>query len=264
MFSKKTQKGNALWFILIAIFLLGMLTMLITRTSGTSEDTGNVEGASIKASEIIAYFNTLQAGVSKLMANGCSESNLSFGNTFYKWEDGSTPWNDATYPKAPINKSCHLFDVNGAGISPKAFPAEKYGAATGNAINYREEGTLALDAITAIIPGLGTNAPELLAHLGFIDMATCNEINKRNGIGLYKGQNAGYVLDAVQGYAPPPIVGTTGYYQNNIVNDVDGSSMPLIPFNNDLNGKKIFCAANTDRSDNASGWSFAFVVLLVR
>jgi hypothetical protein len=254
--------GNVLVFILIGIFLLGGLTAVFVRSSSNSEYTGKDEKLSVKASEIISYLSSIQAGVDKLMLRGCSESNLSFGNNFYRGGDELLHWTDAQYPKAPSDKSCHIFDVKGAGVTPKAFPPQEFGNHLPSGDDRIE--SLELVPVSAIIPGIGTNAPELLVYIPFLDMNICNEINRKAGIGLYSGDDPTYVLDPVAGYAPPPILGTTGEYNNNVIADEDAYGDPLVAFNNDLKGKKIFCAANTISAGYADGWSYAFAVLIVR
>ena len=49
------QKGNALWFILVAISLLGLLTIMLSRSSSTSNETGSYEQNIIGANGILSY-----------------------------------------------------------------------------------------------------------------------------------------------------------------------------------------------------------------
>jgi len=104
----KTQSGNALWFILIAIGLLGLLTVSLTRGGSSSNDTGDYEQNQIIASEILTYAKSIENAVQSLLSRGCSENEISFENgvvTGY------------ANPNAPTDKSCHVFNSAGAGMT---------------------------------------------------------------------------------------------------------------------------------------------------
>lgn len=260
--SDKTR-GNALFMILIAIFLLGAVTALIARTSSTSEETGITENRSIKAGEIVEYLTQVQGGVQKMLLNGCSENTLSFVNSTYYYSGGSLVSTAGNYPNAPADESCNLFSAKGGGVSPKLFNPKKFGKPGYNAA-YDTYGTLALEFITAIIPGLGSNKSELLVMLGDLDMDICNEVNKRIGIGLYDGTEPAYDLNPTTGYAPPGVEGSDSHYDNNQFTEKDSSNTALDPFNDDLYGRKMFCAVNADRASSAKDWSRAYAVLIVR
>lgn len=102
---KSHRNGNALFLILIAIFLLGGLTVLLARTSGTTEETGSTEQASIAASSILNYAASVKAGVTRLIQNGCGEAQIHLGYT---------------NTNSPTDGSCHVFDARGAGIAASA------------------------------------------------------------------------------------------------------------------------------------------------
>lgn len=115
MSNDKNIAGNVLVFILIAIFLMGALTMVFVKSDGTSDDTGDHERASINASKILNEATQMENAVARLIMNGCSQSELSF------WMDtngddletaADTHYNAA----APTDKSCHVFDQRGGGI----------------------------------------------------------------------------------------------------------------------------------------------------
>ena len=112
---KLSQSGNALWFILIAIALLGGLTVMLSRSSGTSEDTGEYEKNQISATEILRTGEALKLAVENLKSRGCSENELSF------WHDsdgnGTENGSDDYYNgDAPTDHSCHIFQPEGAGL----------------------------------------------------------------------------------------------------------------------------------------------------
>lgn len=113
----KNQSGNALWFILIAVVLMGLLTMVLSRGSSSVDQSGNVEQERIKASQIMRYAKSIEAAVQQMMMNSCSENDISFKNT-----------TDMAYTNAnsPDGSPCQVFQASGAGlewrgVSDKAF-----------------------------------------------------------------------------------------------------------------------------------------------
>lgn len=107
------ENGNALWFILIAIILLGLLTAMLTRSGGNTNDTGDYERLSIKANEIITYGRSLGNGIQMLLSRGCSENEISFEDPLLA-SQGS--FSDHSNPNAPADFSCHIFRPEGAGL----------------------------------------------------------------------------------------------------------------------------------------------------
>lgn len=111
--SAENECGNALWFILVAIGLLGLLTVMMSRSSSTSNETGDYEQNVIVANEILSYAKNLENGVQSLLARGCSENEISFENAVVAGYSN---------PNSPTDKSCHVFDVNGAGMTWDKLP----------------------------------------------------------------------------------------------------------------------------------------------
>ena len=114
MAERHHEKGNALWLIIIAIFLLGGLTVMLTRSSGTSDETGDFEKTQIKVTELMRYANSLATAVQSLKFNGkCSENEISFDNsTVVGYTNGSAPTDD----------SCSVFKVKGGGQTWRSPP----------------------------------------------------------------------------------------------------------------------------------------------
>ncbi len=110
------QSGNILWIILVSIALIGAVTATFTRSSSTSDDTGEYERNTIAASEIMRYAKSLEVAVQNLLMRGCSENELSF------WHDsngdGAENGSDDYYnDEAPEDRSCHIFTPEGAGLT---------------------------------------------------------------------------------------------------------------------------------------------------
>lgn len=111
---RPTENGNALWFILIAIILLGLLTAMMTRSGGNTNDTGDYERLSIKANEIINFGRSLGNGIQMLLSRGCSENEISFEDPLLATQGD---YSDHSNPNSPPDFSCHIFRPEGAGLT---------------------------------------------------------------------------------------------------------------------------------------------------
>ena len=103
---KSTERGNVLWFILLAVGLLGLLTYTLSRNSSSVSQTGDVEQQRIKISQILRYTKGIEASMQRLMMNGCGENEINFDNDTVA---------DYDNPKAPGDGSCDMFSASGAG-----------------------------------------------------------------------------------------------------------------------------------------------------
>ena len=178
------QKGNAFWFILLAIFLLGGLTAMLARSGNNTDDTGSTESDNIAASELLSYAATLQNGVNMLVQRGCSENQLSFWNDSNA--DGTEDSSDFYYnTNSPTDRSCHIFRPEGAGIPQKDL--SKYLVSTTN--TSKGWNNVANTSFGAHVTGqmsvtdIGSNGnTELLFTHHNIKSSYCKELNKILGI----------------------------------------------------------------------------------
>lgn len=169
----KKQSGNALFMILIAIFLLGAVTALISRTSGTTEETGDTEKGTIAASKLMRTASALEAGYQQLLLNGCSENQISFWQDIN--DDGAETAADGTFnPNSPTDHTCHMFHPNGVGLKSI---------------------TKTLDVfVPAVMVDIGTPARDIYFGVQFesdtadrgLSKETCDAVNKiaRNGFDI--------------------------------------------------------------------------------
>lgn len=147
------QSGNALIFILIAIALLGLLTVTLSRSGDSTNDTGDFEQNQIAASEILAYAKSIENAVQTLLVRGCGENEISFENNTAAGYVNTTP--------SPADRSCYLFDAAGAGMVYQ-FPNPLFSGALQ-------------------ITDVETNRAELLFILEDQDDSLCSEINRLSG-----------------------------------------------------------------------------------
>jgi hypothetical protein len=100
--------GGALVYIFIGVILFGALAFSFAKgmRSG-STDTMDEKTAKLVATDLIGYANTVAYAVSRLQANGCSETEITFENPYVA---------GYTNASAPIDKHCHVFDPAGGNV----------------------------------------------------------------------------------------------------------------------------------------------------
>lgn len=175
--TRKKQSGNALFMILIAIFLLGGVTAMVARTSGTSDETGDVEKSRIAATEILRAAGGVKAAVDNLLLRGCSESELDFHSDIML-DDMWTSYQNA---KRRPDNSCGIYQEAGTGlkyyIMPEAYYYDEGGAA------YRWYATSYAHA-SYNVAGTPTDTSDLIWNVHNIRRDICIQINKILGIPL--------------------------------------------------------------------------------
>ncbi len=103
----KSEKGNALWFILLAVALFGVLAAIISRSNSSIDQTGSVEKTRVKASSLLRFGKSTQQSVQQMMINqGISENDLDFVEI------------DTDHDNINCNSdNCEVFSQDGGGIS---------------------------------------------------------------------------------------------------------------------------------------------------
>ncbi|HOO82886.1 MAG TPA: hypothetical protein PK513_10340, partial [Alphaproteobacteria bacterium] len=92
-----TERGNVLWFILIAVALLAALTMVLSRSGSTVDQSGDIEQQRVKASQILRTAKSIEAGIQQMRLRGVSENDMSFWHDSNgdNTEDGSDTYYNA-------------------------------------------------------------------------------------------------------------------------------------------------------------------------
>lgn len=104
--TQNNEKGNALWFILIAVAMLGFLTAFLSRGTSSTNQTGDIENARIKASALLQYTKTVENAVQKMIINGASENDLDFVAI------------SAAHDNPDCSQThCEVFNIDGGGIT---------------------------------------------------------------------------------------------------------------------------------------------------
>lgn len=178
----KTDSGNVIWIVLLAIALLGGLTIVMSGTGSNSTNTGNYERSKISANSYMRDAYNIQQSIETLrFANGCSENDISF-----------TVTSGDAYEHASEKPSCQVFSAEGAGLT---LPGDEWRFLTGS-IDDGSGGELE------------TSEPELLALVELSGEAICSLINRE----LKISSPIPEALFATAG-------GHTDYYTGDFIND---------------------------------------------
>ena len=162
------ESGNILIYILGAIFLLGLLVVLV---KGSSSPGSNIdeEGLMIKVAEVQQYGNELESAVAIIMSNGFSESDIRFAHP-----DAASSYGDIT--DTPTRQ---VFSKQGGGATFRAPPTGVQTTVTPWTFN--AENWVPLVGTGSGGCG-GSSCVDLIAFLPYVSQSFCNIVNDKNDI----------------------------------------------------------------------------------
>jgi hypothetical protein len=241
----KNQQGNVLVIILIAVILLAALSFAVTKggQGGGGKNILSEGDIKIAVSQILKYAKSTEHAIKQLqLINNCSENEISFEN--------SVVADYTTNPNSPVNKSCHVFDVAGGGLT--FLPVQNYGY---DASSYWQfTGKAAVEEIGTEAPSW--NSPfgsELVALMRVKTKELCMALNEELGVINYYDH---WLLGTRPPYDPasPSGIPFIGAYIANV--GIDGQYSELI-------GKKSACYQHNS-NENAPGYHYFYHTLIAR
>lgn len=155
---KKNQSGNVIFFILLAIFLLGLVTAAL-RSTGIESSGIEREDLSIKISQVRQNAGEIEHAVNLALQNGISESDISFAAA-------DAPSAYGTYN---ANPKAEIFNPAGGAARFRSAPS---GINDGSGWEFYGN---------TAIPQMGTDKAELVAVLPNVTEAFCTAINAQAG-----------------------------------------------------------------------------------
>lgn len=103
----RTQKGNVLFMILLAVALFAALSYAVTNSTRSAGGDISKEQLELHVGNILQYSNSVENAIMRMrLRNNCDDSQISFENTTVSGYSNSN---------APADKRCHVFDDNGGG-----------------------------------------------------------------------------------------------------------------------------------------------------
>ncbi len=200
----KSNSGNVLFLILIAVGLFAALSYAISSSNRTGSGDASSETSLIASSEIIQYASGLENAITYLRTTErCATDELSFERSPF---DGS----DAAYvnPSAPVTFICHIFHANGGRVANVKPPKNSNDGRDWAYIEARVNG------IGADQSACGIECNEILVVLGGLKKSTCEKLNLR-----LTGSKAITIQDDGNNYESKKYIGSF-----NIGADIDGGA----------------------------------------
>ncbi len=158
--TRKSENGNILFIVLLAIVLIGLLTAAIQ--SGNNSETSNIdsETLAIRVTEVQRYASEIERAIVFITRNEVSESDIRFAHA-----NAHADYGDLAADGDPTDQVFHKL---GGGAEYRSIPA---GINNGDAWEFY--GTTAL-------PNVGSNAADLIAVLPNVTQEFCERINTVN------------------------------------------------------------------------------------
>jgi type II secretory pathway pseudopilin PulG len=165
-----SEKGNVLWFILVGIVLLGALTLILSRSGSSVDQSADVEQLRVRAAQIMRYAKGIETAIDQMKIRGVSENDISFQNTVT-----TTDYTNARCTSV----ECRLFDPGGAGMAYQPPPP---GTNDGSDWIFTGDNNIGSASDPIGTQGAGTGN-DLIMLLPDMSEALCIQINRDLDVG---------------------------------------------------------------------------------
>lgn len=171
---RTSENGNVIFYIFIAIALLGALSFAVTQSFRSGGKNLSEDRAQLAATEVMAYGDAIAKSVAQLRLRGIPEYGISFAH----------PSANATYGTYDSTPRSEIFNPQGGGVLYRKAPDI---AGSGAPLTYNFVGAYAIDGLGLTGCTLPTNAPaecsELLLVVQGLRLEVCQMINHLLGLG---------------------------------------------------------------------------------
>lgn len=165
MKQRNTEKGSALFIILIGIVLFAALSFVVAQMfRGQSSTNLTREKVQLSASEMLEYANGLRAAVQNMkISNGCTDTDISFENAIV-----------TGYAHSPATRdACMIFNQSGGGMA-YVEPQEVW-LDSNHASDTKYGEYVMLRSFK--VNGLGSEEADLAVALNYVQKEICLELN---------------------------------------------------------------------------------------
>jgi len=181
----KSQQGNVLFLILIAVALFAALSYAVTSSTRGGSGNANKESADTQAATILQYASLIQSEVDRLrIINGLEYNQIDFHNNFSNmWgSGGATPkGKNPNCTAIQAQKQCAVFSFNGGAITARDFYNYSYNSA-GIGSGHPKFGEAQF--FSQFITNIGSPSPEIVMYIMDLKKEICNAVNTKLGLPL--------------------------------------------------------------------------------
>jgi len=182
-FDRRSEKGNVLFLILIAVALFAALSYVVTQSTRSGGGSTEREKNILSSAQMTQYPTALRTSIIRLVLGGIAIENVKFNS-----------------PTAfGVSTNVEVFHPSGGGATYQQAPAELM-AGTGGG-----QGTWTYNAEMQV-PGIGVNGAggnDVIAFLPGVSDGVCRQVNEELGI------NPTALLPAACGVNIPEVTGAT-------------------------------------------------------
>lgn len=218
--NRPPESGNVIFMILLAVLLIGYLSVAIMNSGNSESANIDDESLAIKVSQIRSYVGELERAIRYIQQNDIAEDDFRFAAP-----DAHADYGDLATDPAP-SPSNQVFHPSGGAASYRAPPS---GISDGSAWEFYG-GTA--------IPAVGSDLADLVAVLPNVTQAFCEYINTANsqpailsdtGGSLASGASAGNCVSmgaagrfdaTTQFYSTPNTMDTSSFAQDSTISAV--------------------------------------------
>lgn len=163
--TKKTERGNVLFLILIAVALFAALSYAVTQSSRSGGSDASTETAAVNSASLTQYPTGIRTAMLRMSIAGIAVSNIEFNEP--------ADFGDCTTPSGGPTAGQCIFHPNGGGAVHQLAPSSA--SDTGAALPWYFNDNYA-------ITDVGTTADDFVAFLPGITEGLCQELNRRYSI----------------------------------------------------------------------------------
>lgn len=191
----RTQRGNILFLILLAVVLFAALSYAVTQSMRGGGKDGGSESADLAAAEILQWFAAVDTAVMRMhVVGGIAYEDMSFAYNSLSSSGGAL--SGYSHSTRCTSNRCRVFLPEGGGVPPPIFTEH---GAQGTALNgFVAEGYM-YQLTTMPWPGAGTDLNDIVMPFNFMKAEICDAINKR--IGISERPTSGIIVN-VNGKTP--------------------------------------------------------------
>lgn len=170
---KPFEKGNVLFYILIAVAMIAALSYAVAQSGRGNIQKLKEEKAGILAQEILDYTNTLSSAVTQIKLRGVKDSELCFDDA--NWP-GSVDYNHA----GCTDNFNHVFHIEGAGLTLNFPPNEAMNESASPDDLWHFTGATEIQNVGSTCNG--DNCTDLIVTVDELNKETCLAINDMIGM----------------------------------------------------------------------------------